>query len=114
MKSPVHGRNRFGFHPSNSPSPIQSPVVGKIPPRFTPSPTKLESPRSLLNNNHADNGNVLLAKNNANVLEKKVHNPVLLANAKAAYICVKSDYVEELSSKAELKQLLQISGEKEL
>ena len=119
MTSPIHGRNRFGFHPASSPSPILSPVVGKFPARFTPSPTKLESPKNLLNNNQADNGNVVPMKTNANVTnvanvvaEKNGRNQDKSAgNCKATYLCLKSDYSEDVHSKAEFKQLLQIGGE---
>jgi hypothetical protein len=119
MTSPI--RNRFGFHPTSGPSPILSPVVGKFPARFTPSPTKLESPKNLLNNNQTDNGNVVTMKMNANVAnltnvanvvaEKNGRNQDRTGNCKATYLCVKSDYSEDVHSKAELKQLLQIGGE---
>ena len=90
-----------------------SPGVTKLPARYTPSPTKLDSPRMILNNNQSDNGNVLQAKNNANLSTEnggKISDPALLANSKAAYLCVKADYTEDILSKAEFKQLLQIGG----
>ena len=111
MTSPLHARNRFGFPSGSSPNPIASPATstGKNSTRYTPSPTKLESPRIALNNNHSDNGNILMKTSP----ESGIRNPDrdLKVMAKSVYLVLKPDYSEEILSKAEFKQLLQIGGQ---
>ena len=117
MTSPIHSRNRFGFNSGSTPgsSPTAFLASGRNPPRFTPSPTKLESPRNVLNNNVVENGNVNVTPKSSHSTDQTmmIQNPDqdLAQVAKSAYLVFKSDYSEDLVSRTELKQLLQIGGE---